>query len=237
MTVVVAFFCVDGIVIAADSMLTSSIGSLPIGHHKGRKVHVVSGPQIGAYAGDLGLGARFRTLADDSSSEINNFKTPLDYTLAITGFLKRQFENSGASIDHVNGVLGFGHLNHHFCTVFQAGFQPFVMDQDHYYVAIGSGKLAADPFLRFLVDTFCTCQPSVREGIFLATWAVQHVIDTNPGGVAGPIKLASLEYGPAGPVIARELEQDTIDEHLQAVRSAQDELRAWRNRIAMGGVI
>ena len=67
--------------------------------------------------------------------------------------------------------------------------QPRLLDKDHYYVALGTGKLSADPFLRLLVDTFCQSgQPTVREAVFLATWAVQHVIDVNPGGVAGPIR-------------------------------------------------
>jgi hypothetical protein len=37
MTVVVAFHCSDGVVIAADSMITPSMGGLGVGHHHVKK--------------------------------------------------------------------------------------------------------------------------------------------------------------------------------------------------------
>lgn len=97
--------------------------------------------------------------------------------------------------------------------------------------ALGSGKLSADPFLRFLVDTFCQAgQPTVREGVFLATWTVQHVIEVNPGGVAGPIQVAVVETA-SGEHVARELPDAEIEEHQQAIESARDALRDWRRSI------
>jgi hypothetical protein len=109
--------------------------------------------------------------------------------------------------------------------------QPRLLDIDHFYLALGSGKLSADPFLRFLVDTFCQSgQPTVREGVFLATWTVQHVIDVNPGGVAGPIRVAVVEATSEG-YVARELPDAEIGEHQQAVESARDALRDWRRSI------
>jgi hypothetical protein len=50
MTAVVAFLCTDGVVLAADSMLTPSIGGVGgVGHHQGLKVEVIAGPQIFAF--------------------------------------------------------------------------------------------------------------------------------------------------------------------------------------------
>jgi len=113
--------------------------------------------------------------------------------------------------------------------------QPRLLDRDHYYVALGSGKLSADPFLRFLADIFCQSeQPTVREAVFLATWTVQHVIDVNPGGVAGPIRVAVLEKDDAGSFIARELPDTEIEEHKQAIESAGEALRSWRSSIQSG---
>jgi hypothetical protein len=53
MTVVVAFFCTDGVVVAGDSMLTPRVGGISVGHHKGVKVEALQGPQLFAFAGDL----------------------------------------------------------------------------------------------------------------------------------------------------------------------------------------
>ena len=104
-----------------------------------------------------------------------------------------------------------------------------MFDQDHYYMALGSGKLSADPFLRFLVDIFCVARrPNTREAVFLATWTVRHAIETTQGGVAEPIRVGVLE-AVAGAWEARELPETEIDEHLQAVESAATALRDWRD--------
>jgi hypothetical protein len=95
---------------------------------------------------------------------------------------------------------------------------------------------SADPFLRFLVDTFCQNgkRPSLREAIFLATWTVQHVIDTNPGGVAGPIRIATLSADSNGSFQAIELPESEIAEHQLAIESAAAALRKWRDGIQSG---
>jgi hypothetical protein len=177
MTVVVAFLCSDGVVIAADS------------------ISVLSGPQIFAFAGDQGQAARVQAIAEFNHPLAQTQPNPLDYPLAITQTVVNQFNATGLRSFAVNGILAYLQGGSPNCCVFEGDlFQPRLLDQHHYYVALGSGKLSADPFLRFLVDIFCrNSQPNVREGIFLSTWAVQHVIDTNPGGVAAPIRLAVFE--------------------------------------------
>ncbi|HMM73939.1 MAG TPA: hypothetical protein PKC22_17230, partial [Rhodocyclaceae bacterium] len=70
MTVVVAFNCTDGVVIAADSMITPNMGGINVGHHHGMKLAVLAGPQLFAFAGDQGQAARFRVMADGSHALI-----------------------------------------------------------------------------------------------------------------------------------------------------------------------
>lgn len=237
MTVVVAFLCSDGAVVAADSMLTPSMGGISVGHHHGRKIEVLAGPQLFAFAGDLGHAARFKYMADASHTAVANFSHPIDYPLAVTKAMVQQFAETGippAAIG-ANTILSFTHGNTHHCCVFEGALQPRLLDQNHYYTALGSGKLSADPFLRFLVDVFCTKgMPKVSEAIFLAVWTIQHVIDTNPGGVAGPIRLATFEVDASGQYIARELPDDEIGEHQQARESASDALRNWRDELLSG---
>lgn len=237
MTVVVAFYCTDGVVIAADSMLTGSLGNIPVGHHTGRKVHVLGGDQVLAFAGDQGLAARFQISADSNHQFAQQCAHPMDYAIALTTTMVGQYQSTGliAPFD-LTIALGFTCGGTHHCCMFMGqSIQPWLMDAHHFYMACGSGKLAADPFLRFLVDTFCQgVQPSVHEALLLATWAVEHVIRTTPGGVAGPIRIATLEQQASGALVARNVPDTEIDVHRQAVSSAENALRQWRNQIQSG---
>jgi 20S proteasome alpha/beta subunit len=233
MTVVVAFHCSDGAVVASDSMITPAVGGISVGHHHGIKVYVLPGTQVFAFAGDQGQAARFKLMAETSHEILTNTLYPLSYPLTLAKGIHDEFQSTGVgNALQVNAILAFLYLNSCYCCAFEGKMQPRLLDKDHFYVALGSGKLSADPFLRFLVDTFCQpgC-PTVREGVFLATWAVQHVIDVNPGGVAGPIRVAVLEKDQLGKYIARELPDTEIGEHQQAIESARDALRDWRKNI------
>lgn len=232
MTVVVAFFCSDGVVVAADSMLTPVMGQIATGHNKGKKVHVVAGDQIFAFAGDQGQAERFKLLAENAGSHISASNHPMDYAILITQNIISQFTATGigGSIN-LGTILAFVHDNRPVCCAFMGPLQPWLLDTDHYYVALGSGKQMADPFLRFLTDIFCPKQPSVREAVFMATWTIDHVIRTNPGGVAGPIRIGVIENGGSG-LVARELNPTEVGEQEQAITSAAQALRDWRDLIS-----
>lgn len=236
MTVVVAFNCFDGVVIAADSMLTPSMGGLSVGHHHGKKIEVLPGPQLFAFAGDHGQGARFKVMAELNHTLAGTTPHPLDYGLALSEGIIKQFTATGINGNiGTNTILAYAHSGSHCCCMFEGALQPRLLDEHHYYAALGSGKLSADPFLRFLVDVFCPSgRPNVREAIFLATWAVQHVIDTNPGGVAGPIRVATFAQNAGGIFEARDLPVDEIAEHQQAIESAAEALRTWRDQLQSG---
>jgi hypothetical protein len=232
MTIVVAFYCTDGVVVASDSMLTSSIGQITTGHHSGRKIHVLSHNQVFAFAGDQGQADRFRVIADAQDPSLLAQVHALNYPLAVTQAVIQQFQATGiADTVGVNTVLAFSCGHGHQCCAFMGKLQPWLLDVDHFYVALGSGKQMADPFLRFLADVFCPKQPTVREAVFLAAWTIDHVIRTNPGGVAGPIRMALLEMN-NGSVSARELNATEIGEQQQAIASAARVLRDWRDLIS-----
>jgi hypothetical protein len=235
MTVTVAFLCNDGVVVGVDSMLTPSLGNIPVGHHKGRKLHILTGQQICGIAGDVGLAARFRALADGSGGGLASVAHPLQFGLGLAQAMANQLAATGLGNTNIDlgTILAFPHGGHAHCCAFLGRVQPWFLDVDHYYVALGSGKLSADPFLRFLTDTFCNGPPSVREAVFLTTWTIQHVIDTNPGGVDGPIRIAALENS-NNQWTARELPQDEIAEHQQAIESAGEALRRWRDQMQSG---
>jgi hypothetical protein len=239
MTAVVAFLCTDGAVIAADSMMTPSVGGIAVGHHKGLKVEVIAGPQVFAYAGDHGQAARFKILADTRYIDfgLGQEPHPIDYPVTLTENLITQFARTGISTEtmDVTTVLAFAHSGSPQCCVFEGPIQPRLLDSHHFYVALGIGKQSADPFLRFLVDIFCeNKQPNVREAVFLATWTLDHVIETNPGGIAGPIRIAVFEPGADGTYQARTLPENDVEEQRQAIENAEAALRRWRDGMQSG---
>jgi hypothetical protein len=212
------------------------MGGQSVGHHHGQKISILPGPQIFALAGDLGQNARLRIIAENHHGIIATCGHAIEYPLQLTQAIILQFTATGISnAIEASPVLAFVHGNEHQCCVFEGRLQPRLLDEYHYYAAHGSGKLSADPFLRFITDVFCpNGRPTVREGVFLAAWTVQHVIDVNPGGVAGPVRIATLERDGAGVLTARSLPTDEIDEHLQAIESAASALRKWRDEIQSG---
>lgn len=236
MTVIVTFLCSDGVVVAADSMLTSSFGNMPLAHHTGRKVSILNGEQVFAFAGDQGQGDRFRFVADGFHGQIAQKKHPIDYGLDISSCIIQQFQTTGiGNAIHLSAVLAYTHQERPTCCVFEANIQPRLLDADHFYYVLGSGKLSADPFVRFLVDVFCQKgQPKVREAVLLATWVIEYVIKTNPGGVAGPIRIGVLEPDNDNKLVAHELPDQAIEEHRMAVESAVGALRLWRDKIITG---
>lgn len=234
MTVLITFFCSDGIVIGADSMITPSIGGISVGHHHGQKISVLQGSQVYAFAGDQGQSERVRIMADGSHALASNSAHPIDYPIALSQSIIAQFTSTGIGNSiNISPILAFPHLSGLQCCVFEGAFQPRLLDSQHFYSAAGSGKLSADPFLRFITDIFCNGrQPSVAEAVFLTTWTIRHVIDVNPGGVADPIRIATLTNN--GGVEARLMPEAEIDEHLQAVESAAQSLRDWRDGLGAG---
>lgn len=237
MTVVVAFYCTDGVVVAADSMITPTIGGFNIGHHSGIKCSVIAGQQLFAFSGDQGFADRFKVLAELSAPNIAAANHPLGHAVALSQAIIQQLASTGITLKDIgtNTILGFLHGGNYYCCVFEGALQPRFLDANHYYVALGTGKLSADPFLRFVTDTFCSNgQPHVHLATFLAVWTVQHVIDVNPGGIAGPIRVSVFERDQGGAIVARELTPAQIAAHGQAIEDAANALRQWRNGIQGG---
>ena len=236
MTVVVGFYCSDGVVIAADSMITPTIGNIGVGHHHGQKIFARNNHQLYAFAGDQGMALRGLYVVEHNIPNPNLRGHPLLYAHDIFAATQALLAQTGIALAQPNlnltTMLAFDFNNTHQCCFFGmgGGFQPMLLDLNNYFLAMGSGKQFADPFLRFVADTFCpNGHPTVSEARFLAAWVVKHVIDTNPGGVAGPIRMGMLARGSDQRLTATELPDDDIQEHLEAVNEAGEILRAWRS--------
>ncbi len=233
MTVIVGFLCSDGAVIAADSMLTPSLGGLATGHHNARKVFLLPGDQIFAYAGDQTHAHRVKLFAELRAGLVAQADLPFDVGSMLSSAALNNFQQTHIGVKQIgcDVALAFRHGGTAHICMLVGGLQPSLLDPEHFHFAFGSGKQFADPFLSFLLDTFSPSQPTTREAVFLATWVLDHVIRTNPGGVAGPVKIAVLLSDPAlGP--PRELTEEEKEEQRQAIMQATAQLRTWRDTLS-----
>jgi len=91
------------------------------------------------------------------------------------------------------------------------------------FVALGSGQQIADPFLAFLRKILWKDrQPTLAEGRLIAAWTVRHVAETNPGGVALPLQMASLALTSGKPAIEQ---MEDSAEHFQQINATEAVLR------------
>src|SRR6266542_3728085 len=128
MTVVVGFYCSDGVVIAADSMITPSMGNLAVGHHKGQKIFARNGNQLFAFAGEQGLAMRALYVVEQNQPNLAATPHPLLYATAIFAATQNLLAQTGFNVmqANLNTLLAFEFDNSHQCCVFGMGgsFQP-----------------------------------------------------------------------------------------------------------------
>lgn len=233
MTVVVAILCNDGVVVASDSMITNSMGNIGTTETKGKKIYDVKS-HIFAFAGDPALADRFRAVLEHGiSPHLSQSQFPLDYATHATQILIKHFTATSLQLPILlSGVVAFVHDGNHHCAFFNQDLQPRLLDPNHYWFAFGSGKQFADPFLAFLTGIFGIGQPSISTGKFIATWAVQHAIETNTGGVNGPIQMYVLAKEQDGSYSITEMCQQDIDDQSQAIEGARAALVEWRDQMS-----
>ena len=115
----------------------------------------------------------------------------------------------------------------HLCEFAVDDFQPEIKTEHICYASMGSGQTIADPFLGLMRKVFWRDgMPSLTDGVFAAVWTLQHTIDVNPGGVNGPIHMATLRSD-GTKCVASYLTEDEIGQHLENVRGAEKYLQGY----------
>jgi len=98
------------------------------------------------------------------------------------------------------------------------------------FFGIGSGQASADPYFAFLRNVFCKpgAPISIKDGKFLAYWAVDLTIDAGAPGVGGPIQLMTLQNGKTGwEVLSHDPAEITT--HQEMVKALKEEMQKKRN--------
>jgi predicted proteasome-type protease len=200
MTILVGVRCTDGVVIGADSISTSTIGTSPLVHLQANEKIQILGNVIVAATGAVGFAQRLVQQVDIAIKgnvfrNFDKFTCPAN----ISSRLIKDFQNSMVSL-HPQSGFGFGAimaaaLKGEPCLVEfgTSDFQPELKEGNVFFVSLGSGQFLADPFLAFVKRVLWKDRmPTVEQARFGVYWVLDHTIKLAPGGVGGPIKLASL---------------------------------------------
>lgn len=234
MTVNIAFLCTDGVVLAADSMLTTANERAPFGTGKGisRKLHAIGSDKLFTWSGEQGQAGRLRMYIELLALPEPDCPHVLNHMLTLSESVLLSFEKTRSlGLIDCEAFLAFPYRGQLQCCAFKGAFQPCMMDADNYYMALGTGKQLADPFLKYITDLMCPRQPTVREAIFLSYWTILHVINSGPGGVDHPIRIGTLTSDGAEAYV-KVLGDTEIDDQQQAVAGLQDVLRKWRDQVS-----
>lgn len=231
MTSIVGVLCRDGAVIGTDSATTFG-GRLRTIEQSTEKLDLIGDDVILAGTGSTGLRQRFRDIVEDAR-RMDLFRKSRAIELGKYFSLSaiKDFSSTEAPKGAFGAMLAFPCQDEPvLCTFDPEHFQPELIEKRLWYDSMGSAKNITDPFLALMRKAFWTSGPPlVNDAVFAVTWALEHAVEVNPGGVNGPIRIAVLQDQGRG-LRARLLPGYELLEHKQNVEAAYDALRRFRDR-------
>jgi len=248
MTLIIGIKCKDGIVMGADGAATFAAVGQPTIRQETTKLDILENRVIVGVSGSIGLGQRIKAEIQALWND-NNTRTRLGEQKAAEAMkiireaiwqkiLGPEMEVARVSAGVVGQQLALQSALASTILCLPLKGWPHLFQFDHQgapeeatetlpFVSIGSGQSIADPFLAFLRRIFWRdCLPTLSDGIFSTLWALDHAIQTHPGGVADPKQVVVLEknanFSPTNPANnmwkARQLAQEEFEEHMESVK-------------------
>jgi 20S proteasome alpha/beta subunit len=231
MTILVGIKCKEGIIIGSDSSATFSAGQTPTIEQSTKKIQILHNCIIVAGTGSVGLGQRFCDVIENAyaSREFISLNG-IQMATKITSLAIDNFMSTRVSPGQYGALVAYSADNDiHLCEFASADMQPELKTTGIWYASMGSGQLIADPFLGLMRNVFWgDGMPSLQEGIFIATWTIEHAINLNAGGVNGPIQLSVLTKDGK----ARLLDEGELAEHKENVSGVVAHLRAYKEKFS-----
>lgn len=242
MTLIVGIKCSDGVVMGADSVATlgPAILGQPTVTQTAAKLRLVDDAVIVGVSGPLGLAQLFGERIDHAwrKMDLGHAKMTMpdaqrrirdgllidigpSVTVAKAAGLPAMALTDTLVALPIGGIKG----EHGLIYCDNIG-TPEAMD-DIPFAAIGSGQSLADPFLAFLRRVFWPDKlPTLADGVFAAVWTLQQAIAVTPGGIGGPIQMATLSKKD-GKLSAELMPSDVLGEHLENIKRAEQYLAAF----------
>ena len=239
MTVLVGILASDGAAIAADRQVTVGHVGLPM-----LKIAPIGGDSLVASSGSLALGQNIRTVFETHHPElragpyaehlpameqaIRVAVTPTLHMAEKTRYVIPGAENNAlacslACIPFADGLR--------LCHVDWDG-SIYCLNENLPYVTAGSGKINADPFIRFIWDVFWPRPghlPPLREAIFAAYWTVQMNIEYQSTGVGIGVDVWTVNRNADGSYAAAETDWTRLEPSGMFIESMKQAMRAQRD--------
>lgn len=229
MTAIAGIVCRDGVVIGADSSTTfAASGGIRTIEQPTQKITIVSNSVIVAGTGQVGFAQRFDHIVDQAYRNKLFQSHQIEIGKTLCAMAIQDLGSTGAKLGQYGALVGFVCGDKARLCEFAVGdFQPEFKDEKIWYCSMGSGQLITDPFLAFIREVFWSeGPPTVQDATFAITWALDHAIAVNPGGVNGPVKVATLQRH-GGKWHAATLEEADLEEHRQNIAQAKERLRSF----------
>jgi hypothetical protein len=242
LTLIVGIRCSDGVVLASDSAATYAQGIAPtVGQQAVTKVHQIEDSMLFAATGAIGISQILCNALPkvlQGPLKQSAVTTSADAMLEVSKKIREQVASLFESASRVVPLVGQHEAKvtvlcrsmvalafRGGCHLYQFDYSgaPEQATKDLPFISLGSGQNIADPFLALLKRILWhEREPTVPEGRFVAAWTISHVAKTNPGGVALPLQMASLQIKSGKPTIEFVAEPA---EHYQAIEAAEASLR------------
>lgn len=231
MTAVIGVLCRDGAVIGTDGSVTFSGGSGRTIEQPSEKLHLIRNHILMAGTGFVGHGQRFHAVIEKGMDEkvFSRDREKIEVCKDLSVRAIRDFQQTASPDNLYGGLVAFPlGIEPVVCEFGLKSFQPQLLDKNIWYCSMGSAQAITDPFLALMREIFWVSgSPSVDDATFAVTWALDHAVAVNPGGVNGPVQIAVLERTKKSELKCRFLAEDELEMHRLSIREAKDELRTW----------
>jgi hypothetical protein len=233
MDLLVGVVCEDGVVVASAGSDLVRPGS-DAGASPSEITFTVRDDLVLAGSGRAGLGRRFGEVVGAIRSDSRFLEwTGLTIAKMICAEAVDDFASTRAEKGQFGALLAFSACDGaQLCEFGPGDLQPELKQADRCFALIGTGRPVAEPFARFLRRVlFADSLPTVREGVFAATWMLDYTIGLSAG--AEPVRIAILPNEETDlPAVARLLSTEESLEVLAAVRKAEKHLAAYRGNLS-----
>ena len=240
MTVLVGILASDGAAIAADRQVTVGHVGLPM-----TKIAPIGGDSLVASSGSLALGQKIRMVFETHHAEFRAHPY-CDHLPALEQAIRVVVTPALQMAEKTRYVIPGAESNALACSLacipFADGLRLCHVDYDGSiyclnenlpYVTAGSGKINADPFIRFIWDVFWPEPghlPLLREAIFAAYWTVQMNIEYQSTGVGIGVDVWTLERGADGSHVAAATDWERLEPSGMFIETMKQTMRAQRDR-------
>ena len=239
MTVLVGILASDGAAIAADRQVTLGHVGLPM-----RKIVPIGGDSLVASSGSLALGQKIRMVFETHRAELETHPyaehlPAIEQAVRIAVTPALQMAEKTRYV--IPGAEGNALACSLVCMPFADGLRLchvdydgsiYCLDENLPYVTAGSGKINADPFLRFIWDVFWPEPghlPPLREAIFAAYWTVQMNIEYQSMGVGIGVDVWTVARNADGSHTAAETDRARLEPSGMFIESMKQAMRAQRD--------